>query len=147
MNRKLKLALSVVAALALAPVATQAADGTLVRISVSNIAKPGGVLLAGAYDQESTWLGGTTVASIEVPVPATVTGTLGFEMRLPPGRYALSVFQDMNGNRKLDTNFIGIPTEQSGSSNNAPARFGPPKFRDAAFVVGSEAIDLAIRLN
>ncbi len=147
MNRELKLALSVVAALALAPVGIQAADGTLVRVSVSNIAKPGGVLLAGAYDQESTWLGGTTVTSIEVPVPATVTGTLSFEMHLPPGRYALSVFQDMNGNRKLDANFIGIPTEQSGSSNNAPARFGPPKFRDAEFVVGNQAIDLAIRLN
>ena len=87
------------------------------------------------------------MASIEVPVPATVTGTLSFEMQLPPGRYALSVFQDMNGNRKLDTNFIGIPTEQSGSSNNAPARFGPPKFSAAEFVVGSQAIDLAIRLN
>ena len=30
---------------------------------------------------------------------------------LPYGRYAVMVFQDMNGNKKLDKNFLGIPTE------------------------------------
>jgi len=68
-------------------------------------------------------------------------------MSLPPGRYAVSVFQDMNGNRKLDTNFIGIPTEASGSSNDAPAKWSAPKFKDAVFTVGSEPVDLTIRLN
>jgi uncharacterized protein (DUF2141 family) len=68
-------------------------------------------------------------------------------MLLPPGRYALSVLQDMNGNRKLDTNFIGIPTEASGSSNDAPAKWSAPKFKDAVFTVGDEPVNLAIRLN
>ena len=54
---------------------------------------------------------------------------------LPPGEYAVSVIHDENDNDKLDTNFLGIPKEGIGTSNNAKARFGPPKFRDAKFTV------------
>jgi uncharacterized protein (DUF2141 family) len=125
-----------------------AAADTAVRVVVTNVVKQDGVLLAGAYDSPDTWLGATTVASKDIPVAGNVRdGTVAFEMLLPPGRYALSVLQDMNGNRKLDTNFIGIPTEASGSSNDAPARWSAPKFNDAAFTVGGEPVSLAIRLN
>lgn len=50
-----------------------------------------------------------------------------------PGTYAISVFHDGNSNGKLDTNFMGMPREGVGASNNAKGRFGPPKFRDASF--------------
>ena len=121
---------------------------TTVRVVVTNVLKPGGVLLAGAYSSPDTWLGATTVASKEVPVAGNVSnGTVTFEMQLPPGSYALSVFQDMNGNRKLDTNFIGIPTESSGSSNDAPAKWSAPKFKDALFTVGDTPIELRITLH
>ena len=125
-----------------------AAADTAVRVVVTNVVKQDGVLLAGAYDGPATWLGATTVASKDIPVAGNVRdGAVTFEIALPPGSYALSVFQDMNGNRKLDTNFIGIPTEASGSSNDAPAKWSAPKFRDAVFTVGSEPVNLAIRLN
>lgn len=148
MQFAMQLFLCFVTGLALVAPPSLAAEGTPIRVTVSNITKPGGVLLAGAYDRESTWLSATTVARTDLPVPPNLQGgTLTFEMHLPPGRYAISVFQDMNGNRKLDSNFLGIPTEDSGSSNNAPARFSAPKFRDAAFDVGDQSFELAIRLN
>ena len=50
-----------------------------------------------------------------------------------PGTYAISVVHDENSNGKLDTNFLGIPREGVGASNNAKGHFGPPKFDDAAF--------------
>src|SRR5271165_649559 len=49
------------------------------------------------------------------------------------GTYAVSVFHDENSNGKLDANFVGIPREGVGASNNAKGHFGPPKFADAAF--------------
>lgn len=52
---------------------------------------------------------------------------------LKPGTYAVSSFYDKNGNGKLDTNFLGIPKEPTAMSNNAKARFGPPKYKDAKF--------------
>ncbi|MBL8202336.1 MAG: DUF2141 domain-containing protein [Chromatiales bacterium] len=121
---------------------------TVVRVTITNVVKPGGMLLAGAYDSPGTWLGATTVVSRDVPVAGNVhNGTVVFDMALPPGTYALSVFQDMNGNRKLDTNFLGIPTEASGSSNDAPAKWSAPKFKDAVFTVGNEPVELRITLK
>lgn len=56
---------------------------------------------------------------------------------LPPGKYAVSIIHDVNGNRKLDTNFMGIPTEGYGVSNNVVNRFGPPGFEESSVVVKS----------
>jgi len=125
-----------------------AAGETTVRLVVSNVVKPDGVLLAGAYSNAETWLGARTVASKEVPVAGNVVdNTVTFEMQLPPGDYAISVLQDLNGNRKLDTNFIGIPTEPSGSSNDAPAKWSAPKFKDAVVTVGNQPMELRITLR
>lgn len=49
------------------------------------------------------------------------------------GTYAISSFLDKNDNGILDTNFFGIPKEPTAMSNNAKAKFGPPKFKDAKF--------------
>jgi uncharacterized protein (DUF2141 family) len=50
-----------------------------------------------------------------------------------PGDYAVSEFHDENGNGKLDRNFIGMPKEGVGASNDAAGHMGPPKFDDARF--------------
>ena len=50
-----------------------------------------------------------------------------------PGDYAVSVFHDENSNGKLDRNFMGMPKEGVGKSNDAAGHFGPPKYDDARF--------------
>jgi uncharacterized protein (DUF2141 family) len=50
---------------------------------------------------------------------------------LPYGTYALSGYQDLNGNEKLDSNTFGAPVEPVGVSNNAKGHFGPPAYKDA----------------
>ena len=54
---------------------------------------------------------------------------------LTPGTYAIAVSQDLNGNRKVDTNFLGIPKEPWGVSNNIRPRLRAPSFAEAAFKV------------
>lgn len=61
-----------------------------------------------------------------------------------PGRYAVSVFHDENSDGKLNRNFMGIPREGVGASNNAIGHFGPPKFDDAAFLYSGGVLDLKI---
>ncbi len=61
------------------------------------------------------------------------------ELSLPnitAGEYAVAVFADVNGNGKLDNNFIGMPKEPVAVSRDAKSHFGPPKFADAVFQVG-----------
>lgn len=65
---------------------------------------------------------------------------------IAPGTYALSVFHDENANGKMDTNFIGIPREGVGASNNAKGHLGPPKFNAAAFqyIRGPQKVQITI---
>jgi len=64
-----------------------------------------------------------------------------------PGNYAISVFHDENSNGKLDTNFMGIPREGVGASNDTKGHFGPPKFDAAAFRFAGGRLELKITIN
>ena len=54
---------------------------------------------------------------------------------IPDGEYAIAFFIDANGNKKLDKNFLGIPKEQYGFSNNAMGTLSAPTFEQAKFTV------------
>lgn len=58
---------------------------------------------------------------------------------LKKGTYAFSFFHDLNDNKKLDTNFLGIPKEPYGFSNNKKGRFGPPKFSEVALEINKNS--------
>lgn len=49
---------------------------------------------------------------------------------LPEGTYAISVYHDMDNNGKLKTNFIGMPKEGVGNSNDNAGR---PNFEKSSF--------------
>jgi uncharacterized protein (DUF2141 family) len=54
-------------------------------------------------------------------------------INLRPGVYAVAVLHDENENSKMDFNFLGMPLEGYGFSNDASAPFGPPSFQAASF--------------
>jgi uncharacterized protein (DUF2141 family) len=66
---------------------------------------------------------------------------------IPAGTYAIQAFHDENGDGKLNRNFIGIPEEGIGFSNDAPMHFGPPDFAAAAFTVGDAPRQLGFSLR
>jgi uncharacterized protein (DUF2141 family) len=66
---------------------------------------------------------------------------------IEPGIYAVSVFHDENSNGKLDTNFLGIPREGVGASNDAKGHMGPPKFHAAQFQFSGGRLNLKITIN
>jgi uncharacterized protein (DUF2141 family) len=63
------------------------------------------------------------------------------------GTYAVSVVHDENSNGKLDTNFVGMPREGVGASNDAKGHMGPPKFSAAAFQYAGGRLDLKIHVK
>lgn len=65
----------------------------------------------------------------------------------PPGEYAVAVIYDENENGRLDTGFLNIPTEKTGFSNNASARFGPPKWRKVRFTLADEDVSVEVYLR
>lgn len=66
---------------------------------------------------------------------------------LPYGDYAIKLFHDEDQDDKLDKNFIGIPREQYGFSNDARGRFGPPKFEKARFTLDRDSLMIEINLK
>lgn len=54
---------------------------------------------------------------------------------IQPGKYAFKYFHDENKDEKLTTNFVGMPKEGFGFSNNAKGKFGPPSFDEMLFDV------------
>ena len=54
------------------------------------------------------------------------------------GKYAVVVYHDENDNHKFDRNWIGLPIEGFGVSNNPALFFAPPSFDEAAFEVNGE---------
>ena len=65
---------------------------------------------------------------------------------VPQGTYAISIYHDENSNNKMDSNFLGIPKEDYGCSNNARGFMGPPKWKDAKFEVKNKSITQTITL-
>ena len=67
---------------------------------------------------------------------------------IPAGTYALVVLHDENMNGKIDTNWIGVPKEGYGFSNDAKAAaLRAPSFSDASFVYDGKSVDLTITLR
>lgn len=58
---------------------------------------------------------------------------------LAAGEYAVAAFHDANGDGELNANFVGMPTEGYGFSNDARGFMGPPPFDDAAFSLEADA--------
>ena len=66
---------------------------------------------------------------------------------MPYGSYSIKVFHDENGNSKLDKDFLGVPTERYGFSNNARGQFGPPPFQRAAFTLSAPQMTITLELK
>jgi uncharacterized protein (DUF2141 family) len=110
-------------------------------VQISNVRKNSGKIVVEIYNTESSWL--------KSPFRKTVlptneaTKTVSFEV--PPGKYAISVYQDVNENGELDRTFIGIPKEPVGFGNNYKP-FGKPKFESAAIEYKAAAKPQEIKL-
>ena len=113
-------------------------NASFVEIEVSDISQEGIMHLA-IYNSKETFE--SDKGDKPGPQEGIVGGVIEFvekglykgKFELPDGIYAIGLYVDSNKNEKLDTNFLGIPTEQFGFSNNAKGRFGPPSFESASF--------------
>jgi uncharacterized protein (DUF2141 family) len=66
---------------------------------------------------------------------------------MPPGTYALAVIHDENMNGKLDTNWLGLPREGYGFSNDVKGLFSAPEFSAASFQYDGQNLELTISLH
>lgn len=66
---------------------------------------------------------------------------------IPYGNYAIKAFHDENSDDKMNTNFIGIPIEKYGFSNNPSILFGAPSYSKTKFLINSVNTKIEIKLK
>ena len=64
-----------------------------------------------------------------------------------PGIFAVVAYHDQNGNKRFDRDWIGIPEEPYGVSNNPEMLFSAPSHEEASFEVGSNGAVIEIDLR
>ncbi len=112
---------------------------------MENLESDQGSVRAGVYKDEAGFLKNAIASCASKGV--LVHKQARVICQLKPGTYVVALYHDENDNKKLDTNFMHIPKEGYGFSNNAKGSFGPPEFKDAAFTVGEEDMEMNIRLT
>jgi uncharacterized protein (DUF2141 family) len=122
------------------------ADAAILQVTVTGVRNSTGLLDLCVFDTEQDFpdcSGGRAVTSRR---QAASAGTMRFDFSVAPGLHAVSVLHDENGNGRLDTNFLGMPREGGGASNNPPARFGPPRFAEAVFRLSPQGGQIVINM-
>jgi uncharacterized protein (DUF2141 family) len=140
---KVSTALAFTALSVLAPFAAQAADLTII---VNNVQQDAGQVMLGLFNSAEGFPKTISQGALAPAKERSATGQVRIVLKgLAPGQYAATAFHDLDSNGKLNANFMGLPTEPYGFSNDARGNFGPPAFKDAAITLGEQ--DLTIEIS
>nr|WP_299382570.1 DUF2141 domain-containing protein [Allomuricauda sp.] len=114
-----------------------------ISVHVVNIPSEEGKVNVAVYNSDASFLKFEGVVKAH-STPAKEGSVEVVLENLPDGEYALAIFHDKNGNDKLDTNWLGIPTEKVAFSKAKMKTFGPPKYEECRFKVsGDTEINIA----
>lgn len=116
-------------------------------LTIENVRSGRGSVTVSVYGDrpEDFLVKGKKLMKVRLPARlGTVTGCL----TLPKtGIYALAVYHDEDGNGKLTSNFVGIPMEGYGFSNDPTVLLAPPTFDEVAFNVQTAGDSARLRLH
>ena len=113
-------------------------------VTITDIREAKGTLMVAVVNSDAAW--NNEAKPVAAKKIEAVKGEVSLQFSgLPPGTYAVQVMHDENGNNQLDTNFLGIPTEGYGFSNN-PNVMRRAHFDEARFEL-AESAAITIRLR
>lgn len=115
-----------------------------ITVNVKGIKAAKGIIQIGLFDNKENFPDRDKVfAGAE---PKATSNVISYTFKnIPSGNYAIAIFHDIDSNKKLKKNKLGIPVEGFGFSNSNKI-LGVPKFKDALFEVTSD-ISIVIVMN
>lgn len=114
-------------------------------IKIEGIKNSKGNLLIGLYDNGSNFPDKMYALAGKILPIKGKSSVYTFE-NLKPGKYAVAIIHDEDNDGAITTNFIGIPKESFGFSNNVIGTFGPPSFEKASLQLKEDLI-ITIKLK
>lgn len=114
------------------------------KVMVKNIKSAKGAIYIAVYDNAEDYMENRFAEAI---APVEAEGELEAELKVPFGKYAVTIFHDKDDSGELNTNFLGIPKEPYGFSNNPKSSFGPPSFEQSLFTFSEDGQRIEIVLK
>ncbi|MFN4121883.1 MAG: DUF2141 domain-containing protein [Flavobacteriales bacterium] len=106
-------------------------------INLNGLRNDKGNVMIGVYDKADGFPDDYQKIYLQKIYPASDVISKPIIIEVPRNKkYAVAIIHDENKNNKLDTNFLGMPTEGYGFSNNKTGVFGAPSFKDCCFDIG-----------
>ena len=133
-------------ALAIALASPAAAKAAEIVVKISGVSEPLGQIACALFAASEGFPLNDAGARV-LWQPANANGVTCRFAEVSEGTYALSVGHDLNGNRKVDTNIVGLPTEQWGVSNNARPGLRAPRFDEASFKVAGDGKEIVVEIK
>lgn len=115
------------------PAPAPAPSGVTLTVVVTGLGATGGTVGAALFSTPEGFPAGTpTAGSLLHPHTTAAADTFTFR-NVPPGRYAVAVQHDLNGNGAVDRTLFGAPKEPWGVSRDIRHSMRAPRFDEAAF--------------
>jgi len=112
-------------------------------IEINNVTVNGGLVYVAVYSNEQDYKNEKAFANF---ILQSNNATLTHSLDLPEGEYVVSVFQDKDGNGKLNEGIFGIPTEHVGKTNYS-LRGSPGGFDKLKVPVNSSSTKLTVKIG
>ncbi len=124
------------------------AENSGLKVEISNIDNTEGMVLISIYDQEDDFPYQPFI-TYKVQKESLVDGRLEYFIQdIKPGVYAITLLDDKNTNNDMDTNWLGIPKEGYGFSNNMePSLLGAPPFEKCTFMIEQDIVKIKITMQ
>ena len=103
-------------------------------VEITNMKEAIGDMIISVYSPENEFLGEETYKTYTVKVESPITKA---SINLPAGNYGIFVGHDKNRDGEINTNFIGLPTEAVGVSQNKFGGFSKPDFEECEVKLNS----------
>jgi uncharacterized protein (DUF2141 family) len=118
-----------------------------VTVSVTNVSSDKGAVIVCVFNSADAFPQKPNLA-YKCTTTNAKKGTMDIKIDgIKPGEYAIAVHHDKNNDGKVNTNFLGIPTEPMGASKDAKGTMGPPKYKDAALRIEKNTKAISITLE
>ena len=124
-----------------------AASSSTLTVTISGLGNQQGQVCFSLFSGRQGFPSDGTYAVQASCISATNTPVVVTFQHLNVGSYAVAVFHDTNGDGILNRNWLGIPTEAFGFSQNPTILTSAPRFGDSAVLVAGSQTAIQIRLQ
>lgn len=121
-----------------------ATDNPKLTLHIQNIESIKGQIIIGVFNTDKDFLE-DNVAIKNYTIDIDSANETLVITDLPKGDYAISLYHDENSDNQCNRNFLGIPKEAYGFSNNVKPKFSAPSYEECKFLL-NEDMEMKIKL-